>query len=286
MRRHFIQWNMGTDGLVGEVVSRLADIHSGTDSYVTDVVIGENLVFIEVSCAEEQFVGVAHRPPVAFPATSTIVGAEGIGIAAWAVDPPADVSFDAVAARSLGVATMNALSVSGITWSLGDPMGSISTDVSVIATVGLFAPALRKFGARDVRIIERNRLDPNSINAPDSVAVSTYQPDAVHTAFAGVDVLFITGSTAVYGGLDSSVAAATDISTVIVIGATASFVPDPLFEAGVSMIAGARVSAPDRVKSGILAGKCASDLHQFGLEKVFVSASEDLPGLDVVSNES
>lgn len=164
-------------------------------------------------------------------------------------------------------------------------MGSISKDVSVIATVGLFAPALRKFGARDVRIVERDPLDPTSIDAPDSVAVSTYQPGAVDTAFAGVDVLFITGSTVVYGGLDSYVAAATDIPTVIVIGATASFLPDPLFDAGVSMVAGARVSAPDRVRSGILAGKCASDLHQLGLEKVFVTASQELPGLKAVSNE-
>lgn len=269
------------------VVSQLKDAYSNADIRVTDVVVGQNLVLIEITRVsdDERFVGVAHRPPVAFPSTQTIVDFDGFALAQWAVDPLADVSFDERAARCVGVATMNALSVPLIDWVRGDPMELISSDVSVVATVGLFNPALRKFGAKDVRVIEREPRDPDCIDAPDSVAVETYLPGDVDTAFDGVEVLFITGSAGVYGGLERYVSAATDIPTVVVIGATASFLPGPLFDAGVSMVAGARVTTPETVKSGILAGGCASDLHQLGLEKVFVTASENLPGIEVLSTK-
>ncbi len=220
-------------------------------------------------------------PPVVFPATRSLLNNDGFTLAHWAVEAPDDMLFDAQASRSLGVATMNALSVPLIDWVDGDPMDSIGSGVSVVAIVGLFEPALRKFGAKDVRVIEREPLDPDAINAPDSIDVSTHLPEAVDSAFAGVDVLFISGSTMGYGGLDSYLTAATNIPTVIVIGASASFIPGPLFDTGVSMVAGARVSAPDTVRSGILAGGCAADLHQFGLEKVFVTATEDLQGIGV-----
>jgi len=60
---------------------------------------------------------------------------------------------------------------------------------------------------------------------------------------------------------------------VVLVGATASFVPEPAFEAGVTMLAGARVTDARAVREGALVGACATDLHDDALEKVYVTAT-------------
>jgi hypothetical protein len=88
---------------------------------------------------------------------------------------------------------------------------------------------------------------------------------------AGAEVVFVTGSALVYGGIEQYVSAAPDAATVVLIGATVSMRPEPLFDAGVDVVAGASVEDIDRVRTAVLAGACGTELHDRGVRKGFVS---------------
>lgn len=234
--------------------------------------VGERLVAVEVDAPDGPTMGVAHRPPgTVGPAIPTASRA----LARWAVEPPGDRPIE----RALGIATLNALSAPLVAWQWGDPMESLAGDVERIATVGLFRPAFRKFDAVDVRVIERAPV--GDLDPPDGVTVSVFPPEDGDAAIEGADVVFVTGSSLVYGGTLAYLRAAAAAPTVVLIGATASFLPGPAFDAGVATVAGVRVVDPDAVRAGIGAGLCGTDLHDRGLRKGFVTARSTPAGLDL-----
>ncbi|MGM0591976.1 MAG: Rossmann-like domain-containing protein [Halobacteriota archaeon] len=260
---------------------------AATDPQLT---VGPRVVLVELSHPRHGLLaGVAHRPSGAFRASDASVA----DLAALAESPDeaatgADSGGETRLRRAVGIGTLNALSVPDVDWRPGDPMAALSDDVDAVATVGLFGPAFKKFGAVDVRVVER---DPERAEAalsahsrpavaPD-ISTSVYAPDECDRAFDGVDVCFITGSTLIYGGIDRYVAAATeaDVPLVVLVGATASFLPEPAFDAGIDLVAGAHVTNVDSVRTRVVAGDCGTDLHEAGLEKVYVAASDDLPHL-------
>ncbi|WP_435182703.1 Rossmann-like domain-containing protein [Halobellus sp. EA9] len=173
--------------------------------------------------------------------------------------------------RALGIATASALSAPLVDWQTGDPMALLDADVERIATVGLFGPAFRKFDGVEVRVIEREPID--DVPDPDGVAVRTHTPAGADAALSDAAVVFVTGSALIYGGIDRYLAAAPAEATVIVIGATASFLPGPLFEAGVDVVAGASVTDRSRAREAVAAGACGTDLHDAGVEKVYVAGA-------------
>lgn len=233
--------------------------------------VGERLVAVSLDDAGPAM-GVAHCPSGTVDAA---VPDDADGLSRWAFEPPDD---DPVAA-ALGVAALNARSVGAIPWTAGDPMAALDAEVDRVATVGLFRAAFRKFDAVEVRVIEREPV--GSIEAPPGVSVSVFEPEEAATALEGVDVLFVTGSSLIYGGTAGYLRAAVDVPTVVLIGATASFLPGPALEAGVDVVAGTRVTDPDRVLAGIESGLCGTDLHDAGLEKVYVSAEAGPDGLQL-----
>lgn len=241
------------------------------DWAVDRTTVGDRLVAVELAGEGERAMGVAHCPPD--DPTASVPDAAA-GLSRWAYDPPGD---DPVAA-ALGVAALNARSAGAVPWQAGDPMAALDPAVDRIATVGLFRAAFRKFEAVEVRVIEREPVGP--IDAPAGVSVSVFGPEDAGTAIAGVDVLFVTGSSLLYGGTLEYLRAAADVPTVALIGATASFLPGPAFEAGVTVLAGARVTDHDRVRAGIETGQCGTDLHDAGLEKVYVTVERELAGVD------
>jgi len=234
------------------------------------VVVGDRLVFVEVTDPEDgRLAGLAHRPngpdPGGWPAETGELAACSGG------EDPLE--------RAVGIATLNAVSVPVVDWQVGDPMAALAPDVDVVATVGLFRPAFGKFDDVTVRVVERD--PPETVAAPDGVTVTTHAPSDAPEAFADADVCFVTGSALVYGGLAGYLDALADagVSPVVLVGATASFWPRPAFDAGVDLVAGARVDAPERVRRRVLCGDCASDLHDDGVSKVFVAAGDDSPKL-------
>lgn len=255
--------------LLERVYDELGDRRA--DSPVARTTVGDRLVAVELG-GTVAAMGVAHRPAGGF---DTNVPDDVLALSRWAFDPPGD---DPVAA-ALGIAALNARSNGSIPWNAGDPMAALDPDVDRIATVGLFRAAFRKFEAVDVRVIEREPV--GSIDAPSGVSVSVFGPEDADGAIADVDVLFVTGSSLVYGGTVDYLRAAAAVPTVILIGATSSFLPGPAFDAGTTVVAGARVTDPDLVRAGIESGRCGTDLHDRGLEKVYVAAGSALPGIEL-----
>lgn len=258
-----------TADLLAAVHDRLRErAETATDPRIT---VGDRVLLVEVTHPDRgRLAGLAHRPD----GDESDVGRDRTAMDASSV---ADLAGLATAAgdrfeRAVGVATLNALSVPDVDWETGDPMAALPADVDVVATVGLFRPAFRKFDGVEVRVVERD--PPESVDAPSDLTVTTYLPGECEAAFAGADVCFVTGSTLVYGGIDRYLSAlsAADVSPVVLVGATASHVPEPAFAAGVDVVAGARVTDVDRARERVAAGDCGTDLHDAGVEKVYVAA--------------
>lgn len=256
---------MTTDtDLLDAVFDRLRDrAAAATDPRVT---VGERVLLVEADDPagpdNGRLAGLAHRPPgdANFADWSSVAR-----LARLATDSGNCLE------RAAGIATLNALSVPDVDWQTGDPMAALPTSVDVVATVGLFRPAFRKFDDVEVRVVERD--PPGSVEAPAGVSVRTFRPEAASEAFDGADVCFVTGSTLIYGGIDRylSTLAAAGVSPVVLVGATASHVPEPAFAAGVDVVAGALVTDVDRVRERVAAGDCGTDLHDAGVEKVYVA---------------
>ncbi|WP_440769497.1 Rossmann-like domain-containing protein [Natronorubrum sp. DTA28] len=287
------------------IVDRLRSREITDGVAVERVTIGESAVLVELAgvrtadrsdpelaAAGEgtRTAGLAHRPP-GEPVSTDDVDLEML--LEWATlefddsggesDRAGDVTEAGESARSdatadgdaalriaLGVAAINALSAPSIEWRTGDPMALLDPSVDVIATVGVFRPAFRKFSDVDVRVIERGDVGP--VSAPDDVRVTTFRPAEASAAMTDADVVFVTGSVFVYGGLERYLEAAPADATVVLIGATASGLPEPMFEAGVDVVAGAEVAAPKRVREAVQSGACGTDLHDAGVRKVYTMA--------------
>ncbi|MEF8855823.1 MAG: DUF364 domain-containing protein [Haloplanus sp.] len=266
-----------TASLLDAVHARLRDRAAAvTDPRVT---VGGRVLLVEVTGLDGgRLAGLAHRPRGGEESVATDPDSVS-GLAAGATEAPGRLD------RAVGVATLNALSVPDVDWQRGDPMAALSTDVEVVATVGLFRPAFRKFDDVRVRVVERD--PPESVDAPAGVAVETFRPGECEAAFDGADVCFVTGSTLVYGGTDRYLSAldAAGVAPVVMVGATASHVPGPAFAAGVDVVAGALVTDVDRVRERVRAGDCGTDLHDAGLAKVYVTrpgaADGTLSGLEL-----
>jgi uncharacterized protein (DUF4213/DUF364 family) len=261
------------------ILDRVRDLLHPRTQAATDlrVAVGERAALVTVEHPVCDLAGLVHRPQGDADALqSAIDRVDSVAtVAGWAT------TADSRLQRAVGIATLNALSVPDLDWRVGDPMAALTADVDVVATVGLFRPAFRKFDDVTVRVVERDQS--LSVDPPPGVTVELYPPSASATAFADADVCFLTGSTLVYGGIERYLDALSvaGVAPVVLVGATASHLPGPAFDAGVDVVAGARVDEPDAVRERVLAGDCGTDLHDHGVQKVFVASGGQLPGLDL-----
>ena len=262
-----------TLGLLDAVYAAVLELSPIAAATVERLTLGDRLLLVEVVDADgTPTAGVSHRPPGDLSIDPE--GVRALEVASWARDR---AGSDEPLRRAVGVAALNALSAPLVDWSAGDPFEALSAEVSTIATVGLFGPAFRKFGAVDVRVIERRDVEPP--DTPPDVTVTLFGPEEAEVAMEGADAVFVTGSTLLYGGTERYLEAARGVPDVVLIGATASFVPGPAFDAGVTMLAGAEVRDAEAVRRGVLAGECATDLHDAGLSKVYVTGGDPPAGL-------
>lgn len=261
-----------TDG-IEPILSRVHDRLEPISGSVTGTVIGPRQLLVELEVAGQRVAGVTHRPEGSTPEGLATIERLLAGIK----------TSDALPLeRALGIATLNALSAPHMQWDWGDPMEALTDEVDRIATVGLFRPAFRKFHDVEVNVIERvpDGIDPESIDAPDSVRLTLFGPNRRAEALEGADVVFVTGSTLIYGGLSEYLRAASKTATIVLVGATASFLPGPAFDAGIDVLAGVAVTDIDTAAAGIATGDCGTDLHDSGLRKGFVAAART-PRLDL-----
>lgn len=246
---------------------------------VERIVTGDHVVLVSYTGPDgEELPGVVHAPGPPYPEIEGWTAAEVVNRAVEG-DPT-------VQERALAVATLNALSVGHVDWASGDPMEALGPAVETVGMVGLFTPALGKFESVDIRVVERFPEDVSPpADLPPGVSVDLFGPEEATTAFDDVSVIFITGSTLVYGGLGGYLRAAPDSATVVLIGSSSSFVPTVLFEAGVDVVAGAVVADIDAVIDAIRAGATVPELHRSGLEKGLVRNEDgaDFQGLEDTS---
>ncbi|MFB6268929.1 MAG: Rossmann-like domain-containing protein [Halobacterium sp.] len=225
--------------------------------------------------------GLAHRPAGAVPERAPWDELPPRALAA-AVCHGAASREDGLAGgrltRAVGVATLNALSAPHVAWRTGDPMALLDPGVDVVVTVGLFRPAFRKFGDVEVRVVERDAV--GDVATPESVTLHTFERDETLAAMTDADVVFVTGSALVYGGIARYLDAAPESATVVCIGATASMLPDAFFDAGVDVLAGAVVDDPEAARRAVADGACGTDLHDSGVRKVY-AARERPPDIHI-----
>ncbi len=171
--------------------------------------------------------------------------------------------------RAIGIAVMNALSntvweeegYSGYTITKNvDPMDDyIFPEGGKAVVVGALVPYLRMFKTqkRDFSILEKDTstLKPDELarHVPDERA-----PEVVSQA----DLLIITGTTLINDTLEELLATAKTGADIIVVGPTASMLPEAFIERGVLSIGGVMVTKPDELLD-ILA-EAGSGYHFFG----------------------
>ena len=135
--------------------------------------------------------------------------------------------------RAVGIAALNAL-----TWALkpipefklGDPLDTLDVCGKRVAMVGYFKPIFWRFScAKSLKIIERKRMK------------GVYPPHKAKEVLASADIVLITGSSLVYGGLERYLTLSRKASKVIVLGPTSSMTPEPFFKRGADIVAGVKI---------------------------------------------
>jgi uncharacterized protein (DUF4213/DUF364 family) len=259
------------------------------------VTVGDSAILVELAAGDTAPAGLSHRPPEPLPDAGpwtrlapvdlvrrVSAGTGGVVATGDGDASPGDSEPDDRLTRAVAIATLNALSAPFISWRTGDPMALLDPAVDQIVTVGLFRPAFRKFEDVEVCVIEREAV--GSVTTPDSVSLRLFSPAQTERAMAGADVVFVTGSTLVYGGFHRYLAAAPDSATVVCVGATASLLPEALFAVGVDVVAGAEVVDVDLAREAVREGACGTDLHDRGVRKVY-AAGERPAGIDLDSEQ-
>lgn len=256
------------------LLRRAADATALADARVETVAAGRHLTFVACETGDgERLAGVALDPGDPLPdvagARAEAVVEDGIG-------------SDDRGRRAVAVATLNAVAGRPPEAVAGDPFAALDPAVDRVAMVGFFGPVLRQVADVRVDVFER---DPEAMAVPDdlpeSVDVTLHAPEDAPSVVPEATVLYVTGSTLVYGGIETYLEAVRPGQSVVVVGASASFSPRVFFAAGVSVVAGAAVTDRERVQRAIVAGDSEAGLHGNGLEKwLAVDPDADaLPGL-------
>ena len=185
-----------------------------------------------------------------------------------------DVSSDNVLKRTLGIATMNALSA--FLWEedgtqlSNDTQYSIKTNVdafdvfpikvqSPTLVVGALVPMLRRLKEMNAPYFIAE-LDKHTLKDEEIEHFIPANKSAEVIPDAGQ--LVITGTTVINGTLDELVAAAQPNTEILVTGPTVSMLPDVYFGAGITMIGGTIVTDADGTLDLLAEG--GSGYHLFG----------------------
>lgn len=171
--------------------------------------------------------------------------------------------------RAVGIATLNALSAT--CWSLHPPAAyaieqgvdaldilDLSDDQHVVV-VGALAPFLKvlKRRGRPYRVLE---LDPSTLRPEE---LPFYVPaDRAGVEVPRADVLVVTGTSLINDTLEDLLALARPDATVVVVGPTASMLPEAFFRRGVDVLGGVLVSDPDPLLDVLC--EAGSGYHFFG----------------------
>jgi uncharacterized protein (DUF4213/DUF364 family) len=171
--------------------------------------------------------------------------------------------------KAVGIAVLNALSRScrkrapgrGYTCESGrDVLDTLPLpDDGYVVVVGALVPVIRRLmaGGKPFGILE---LDPRTLKADEKAFA--IPPDEADASVRKADLLVITGTTLINNTLEPMLALAKPDATVVVVGPTASMLPDAFFRRGVDVLGGDTVTRPDDLLNTIAEG--GSGYHFFG----------------------
>ncbi|MCC6347321.1 MAG: DUF364 domain-containing protein, partial [Nitrospirales bacterium] len=238
------------------------------------------------------FGGICYTPvkdipeAVCCPSSAKAMPASGQMRGKKVSDLLAEMFFGSAIRKAIGIAVMNALAAAY--WS-GMPPASYSLQTGKdalddmflleddhVVLVGAIAPYIRMLRKRGKPfcILEQ---DP-AVLRPEEMEF--YSP--AHRASEKVplaDVLVVSGTTLINDTLDSLLAMTKPGAKTVVVGPTASILPDALFQRGVHRLGGVLVTDPDRLLDVLAEG--GSGYHFFGksAEKIVLERNTPWEGV-------
>ncbi len=138
--------------------------------------------------------------------------------------------------------------------------------MGAVGMVGAFGPFLARFretDVHDIRVIEMRK--DNLSNEDKKLYVPSRHAGRV---LPHCDTVIITGASIANGTIDRLLDFVRPGATVVVVGPTASFLPDALFDRHVNVVCGVRVTNPDKAIDMISEGLAAYHLFHDCMRKV------------------
>ena len=156
--------------------------------------------------------------------------------------------------RSVGIAVLNALSALQIKEQgikeAHVMKGADALDViemragDKLVMVGAFVPFIKKLKGRSIELCV---IDKHPQALKEDERHLWRSPASIAAIMPQADIVIITGSSMVEGGLDELLSACTKAREIILAGPTASMWPEPFFKRGVTVMAGISIDGPDKL---------------------------------------
>jgi len=187
-----------------------------------------------------------------------ITGSDAMRIASLALG-------DDILKRTIGIAAVNALSWTVIprrySFHQGSPLDQIDMEGKVIAMVGYFPPLVDRLSplVKELRIIERE-------------GTGAYQSTDAKDVMSDAEIVIITGSALTYGGMEKYLEYTKNADEVIILGPTASMLPDPFFKRGATIVAGIQILDADTILDIVSRSGGARDLGNSARKTYFMKA--------------
>jgi uncharacterized protein (DUF4213/DUF364 family) len=187
------------------------------------------------------------RSAAKMPASGRLKGAQALDLMKLAIK-------DSAMERSVGMAVLNAFSalhlretgIKGARVMKGaDALDAIAINRGdTIVMVGAFVPFIKKLKGQSkaLYIIDKH---PQALKEDERPLWRS--PASIPEIMPQADIVIITGSSMVEGGLDELLSACTKAREIILAGPTASTWPEPFFQKGVTVMAGISVNDPDKL---------------------------------------
>ena len=242
--------------IVEELINTMRKSFGKRDITVEDIRIG---VFYTAAKLSTGNAGVAFTPrdladtvccprsAAKMPASGKLKGKEALELIKLADN---DNSMQ----RSVGIAVLNALSallieeqgIQGARVKKGaDALDVIEiTSRDTLAMVGAFVPFIKELKGRpnDLYVIDKH---PQALKEDERDLWRS--PASMADILPQADIVIITGSSMVEGGLDEALSACTKAREIVLAGPTASTWPEPFFKRGVTVMAGISINDADRL---------------------------------------
>lgn len=242
--------------IVQELIKTMSKSFGKRDIAVEDIRIGVFYTAVKLSTGDA---GVAFTPrdledTVCCPRSAAKMPASGKlkGKKAMELMKLADSNY--IMQRSVGIAVLNALSALQIKeqgiQGARVMKGADALDAAeirpgdTVVMVGAFVPFIKYLKGRSKKLYVIDK-HPQALKAGEHHLWRS--PGSTAEIVPRADIVIITGSSMVEGGLDELLGACTKAREVILAGPTASMWPEPFFKRGVTVVGGIFINDPDKL---------------------------------------